>query len=320
MNDDSWDSQGAVFMVDQQRVWCRVDGPGQGAANGNLRHLNTTFLHGFPTSSLDWRPLLDALAVPSDSHDGSVGRRRIIPDLLGYGASDRPASITFPDQVEMLLGLWRQLDVERTILVAHDYSVSVVQEILARIVAGSWPGPIIQGVVLLNGGVTWSGNRPLPIQQVLRVPVVGRAIAQAARFPLFERNMQRICTRPPPDLQAHWQRMVDGPNGPGTGKTSVAILSSYHDERRENEARWMAALAHAPVPVRMVWGMADPIAAGQVAIVRRRAPSVATTPLANAGHYPHWDDPRAVARAILAMETVAGSDVPPLWPASKAAA
>src|SRR3954464_6156535 len=39
-------------------------------------------LHGFPTSGIDWHQVVDALAAP--------GRRVVVPDLLGYGFSDKP--------------------------------------------------------------------------------------------------------------------------------------------------------------------------------------------------------------------------------------
>jgi soluble epoxide hydrolase/lipid-phosphate phosphatase len=42
------------------------------------------FLHGFPSSSYDWRHQI--------SHFSSLGYGVLVPDLLGYGATDKPAA------------------------------------------------------------------------------------------------------------------------------------------------------------------------------------------------------------------------------------
>ena len=58
-----------------------------------------TLLHGFPSSSYDWAKLAPALA-----------RRHalLLPDLLGFGASDKPAQHEYSihEQADIVEALW----------------------------------------------------------------------------------------------------------------------------------------------------------------------------------------------------------------------
>ena len=57
-----------------------------------------------------------------------------MPDFLGFGASDKPADHDYSllEQADLVEALWAQEGVDETALVAHDYAVSVAQELLAR--------------------------------------------------------------------------------------------------------------------------------------------------------------------------------------------
>ena len=85
-----------------------------------------TLLHGFPSSSHDW-----AKAAPALAARHTCWR----PDFLGFGASEKPIDHRYSlhEQADLVEALWaargRRL---RRSLVAHDYGVSVAQELLAR--------------------------------------------------------------------------------------------------------------------------------------------------------------------------------------------
>src|SRR4051794_28026708 len=84
-----------------------------------------TLLHGFPSSSHDWAKAGPALA---ESH------ALVLPDFLGFGASDKPPDHTYSlhEQADLVEAVWAQIGVASTALLAHDYAVSVTQELLAR--------------------------------------------------------------------------------------------------------------------------------------------------------------------------------------------
>jgi len=83
-----------------------------------------TLLHGFPSSSHDWAKSAPALA---EQH------ALVLPDFLGFGASDKPTDHTYSlhEQADLVEAVWAQTGVTSTRLLAHDYAVSVTQELLA---------------------------------------------------------------------------------------------------------------------------------------------------------------------------------------------
>jgi pimeloyl-ACP methyl ester carboxylesterase len=95
-------------------------------------------LHGFGGSSHAWRLMMPALAR----------RYRVIaPDLNGFGWTQRPrdvAAYTYAGQAEMVLGVLRQLGVDRFHLIGHSYGGG-----LALWIAGRHPERV-RSVVLIS--------------------------------------------------------------------------------------------------------------------------------------------------------------------------
>lgn len=97
-----------------------------GLADGELAYVEAgegppvMLLHGFPTSSFLWRRLVPMLAT----------RMRVLaPDLLGYGASAKPADadLSITAQARRVGELMARLGVERAALVGHDVGGGVAQ-------------------------------------------------------------------------------------------------------------------------------------------------------------------------------------------------
>ena len=73
----------------------------------------------------------------------------------------------------------------------------------------------------------------------------------------------------------------------------------YIDERRTHRTRWVNALAHAPVPVAYICGMADPISGAHMAARwRELVPQGSVVELPGVGHYPQCEAPAAVLAAL----------------------
>ena len=78
-------------------------------------------LHGFPSSSYDWRHQIRQLS--------STGYGVLVPDLLGYGDSDKPVEIEayslkrMSGHVDEIL---KREGLERVIGVGHDWYVDVI--------------------------------------------------------------------------------------------------------------------------------------------------------------------------------------------------
>ncbi len=77
-------------------------------------------LHGFPDSGRLWRKQVSALA--------EAGFRVLVPDLRGFGASDKPEGIEsygIPALVGDVLGVLDHLGVERAHFVGHDWGAAL---------------------------------------------------------------------------------------------------------------------------------------------------------------------------------------------------
>ncbi|HEX9480939.1 MAG TPA: alpha/beta fold hydrolase, partial [Solirubrobacteraceae bacterium] len=136
-----------------------------------------TMLHGFPSSSHDWAKVMPALSAAHDV---------LAPDFLGFGATDKPPEHRYSllEQADLIEALWASVGVEETVLVAHDYGVSVAQELLARAAEGRL-GVRLRALHLLNGGLYPERHRPQPLQTALLDPEQGPRISELVTEELF---------------------------------------------------------------------------------------------------------------------------------------
>lgn len=118
-------------------------------------------LHGNPTSSHLWRNVVPHLA----------GRSRVLaPDLIGMGASGKPAvDYGFDDQARYLDAWFEALGLDRVVLVGHDWGGALALDRAAR-----YPDRVA-GVVLLETFL-----KPLAAEEL---PPAARARAEAFRTP-----------------------------------------------------------------------------------------------------------------------------------------
>ncbi|HWT25223.1 MAG TPA: alpha/beta fold hydrolase [Solirubrobacteraceae bacterium] len=78
------------------------------------------FVHGFPDSGRVWRHQVRALA--------DAGHRVIVPDLRGFGASDRPPEVQdyrLSHSVADLVAILDALRIDKAAVVAHDWGAGV---------------------------------------------------------------------------------------------------------------------------------------------------------------------------------------------------
>lgn len=277
----AWTAGGTRELLAGHRIFYRQDGPVDGRA--------VTLLHGYPTSSHDWEPVLPALV--------RAGLRVTTVDFLGFGASDKPAGHAFriAEQADIVEALWTHLGITDTALVAHDYGVTVAQELLVRnstrITAMAW----------LNGGLYPDLYRPLPIQRLLLSPI-GSLLARATTETSYRISLRKTLGRKISEEDLHEMWLATSGNG---GRAVQRPLMAYIGERKVNASRWQAALEAYPGPTLFVWGPADPISGGHVLPrLRERLPQAKFVVLEDdpaTGHYPHVENPDAVSAAIAAF-------------------
>jgi pimeloyl-ACP methyl ester carboxylesterase len=247
-------------------------------------------VHGFPTSSRDWRAVWPALA----------GQHELFAlDMLGFGASAKPRRFKYSisASADQWVALAEATGVREVAILAHDYGNTVAQELLARQGEGKL-GFRITSVAFLNGGLFPEATHPLRIQRLLAGPL-GALLSRFTSERRFTASMQRICAQPWPEgeLAEAWQRLVrDG------GKAVMPRLLRYIAERRQHRERWVGALQQAGVPVALINGLEDPISGRSiVARWRELLPSAPVFELPGVGHYPQVEAPEAVLAAYRAF-------------------
>lgn len=278
MSPDQWRDGGGHLEWRGEQIFVRVAGRGD--------HL--LLIHGFPTSSWDWAPLWPQL----------IEHFRVVTlDMIGFGLSAKPR--TFPysivAQADLVEAVLEHEGVRRYRMVAHDYGVSVAQELLAR-QRDATGTALIQAVCLLNGGLFPETHRPLLTQTLLASPA-GPLLARLMSYRRFAASFGRVCTRPleEPELQGMWRLVNEN-----DGLAVIPNLIGYMAERRQQRARWVGALQHTDVPLRLINGLDDPISgAHMVARYRELIPNPDVIGLAGVGHYPQLEAPEAVLSAVL---------------------
>jgi pimeloyl-ACP methyl ester carboxylesterase len=283
MDADDWLAAGERVQIElgsgSRHVFVRAAGSGPWL----------TLLHAFPTSSWDWARVAEMLE-PSF--------RVLTFDFLGFGNSDKPRDheYSIEEQADLTEALWRRCGVEETGVVAHDYGATVVQELLARELETH-----LTGVVLMNAGLYVELARPLLIQRLLATPLLGRLLAYAVTERAFKRSLSSVFSaeHQPSATELHEQwRLIRRRDG-------VAVtpkLLRYMRERRANAARWEGALERTAVPLRLVWGMADPRSGAHIAEhAKERLPNLGVVALDDVGHYPQLEAPEHVATAVEAL-------------------
>jgi haloalkane dehalogenase len=119
----------------------------QGAASARA----VIFLHGNPTHSYIWRHIMPHVARQAYC---------LAPDLIGFGASGKPAiEYSFLQHAAYLEGFLQQMGVEEFILVGQDWGGALAIHLAAR-----YPSKV-RGVALMEfvrPSPTWEDFHPLP--------------------------------------------------------------------------------------------------------------------------------------------------------------
>lgn len=251
------------------------------------RHPLLLLLHGFPSSSYDWRPLLDL----EQEHAA------LAFDCLGFGLSDKPADHEYTlgeqaDIAEELVG--RQQG--PVFIVGHDMGTSVATELMARDLEGSLQMELA-GCLLFNGSMIQAAASPTVAQKLLRGPL-GPVFARLSSERFFRRQFASIFSpdHPLTDEEAADQWALICHNG---GRHLGHKLISYMDERERHADRWYGALREWPKPLHLAWGMKDPVATRRVLDgVLELRPDVPLTRLEDLGHYPQIERPEAIGEVL----------------------
>ena len=250
-----------------------------------------TLLHGFPSSSHDW-----AKVAPELAREHAL----LLVDFLGFGASEKPPSHEYSlhEQADLVEALWAREGIAETVLVAHDYAVSVTQELLARRAEGRL-GVELAAVHLLNGGLYPNLHRAQPTQLALLDPEQGPQLSALLTQELFVQALASTFAEDfdaADDSAAIWQA-----TSREHGERIAHLLIRYISDRKRHARRWVGALEQTDVPLAFIWGMLDPISGAHMAArIRERLPRARMCELSDVSHWPALEAPQRVSAELLA--------------------
>jgi pimeloyl-ACP methyl ester carboxylesterase len=246
------------------------------------------YLHGFPSSSFDWRMVLER------ERDHAA----IAFDFLGFGLSDKPPDHTYTLgwQADLAEEMVRRHGDGPVFLVAHDMGTSVATELMARDLTGE-AGMQIAGALLFNGSILLDRARPTVAQKLLRSRL-GPLFARLSSEAVFRRQFGSVFSPShplTPEEEADQWSLLTREGGHRIGHRLV----HYMDERERFTDRWHGAIRDWPKPLFLAWGMLDPVARPAVLEgLRELRPGTPVTELTELGHYPQIEDPDRLTGAI----------------------
>ena len=245
-------------------------------------------LHGFPTNSFDFRPVLDRLA----QH-----RRVVLFDQLGFGLSDKPdRRYGIHLQADTAEAVAHHLGLHTVDLLTHDMGDSVGGELLARSLEGRL-GWDVRRRVLTNGSI-YLDLAQLTVGQQLLMSLPDEAadlVEREGYLASLANTMADPAAAPAEELAPQWELLAHQ-----GGERLLARTIRYLEDRRAEERRYTGAIEQHPSELGVVWGTEDPIAV--VAMTDRLAearPHVRVTRLEGIGHYPMVEAPEQFADAVL---------------------
>ena len=231
-------------------------------------------LHGEPTWSFLYRDVVDVLVAQ--------GIRAVVPDLVGFGRSDKPArqaDHTYARHVEWLRVLALDvLDLRDVTLVGQDWGgllgLRLVAEHLDR----------FRAVVAANTGLP-TGDVPMPevwwrfrraVERAEHLDV-GRLVAAGCATPMSA-EVRAAYDAPYPD-----DSYTAGPRAMPT----LVPTSPDDPATPANRAAWKT-LTHADLPFLVAFSDGDPITGGMAPVLRRSMPGARGLDhpvVAGAGHF-----------------------------------
>jgi pimeloyl-ACP methyl ester carboxylesterase len=277
-----WRDGGRFIATNAGNVFVR-SGDGEGPT--------LLLLHGYPSSSYDFRGVVDHLA----------GRAWLTMDFLGFGLSDkpRPHRYSLLEQADLVQTVVGETTRGPVVVLAHDMGTSVTTELLARDIHGRLPFEV-QRAVLTNGSVILKRASLRRSQKILRSrlgPPFSRLISRRG----FTRGFGALFSTDHPlsaqEAQAQWALLSHN-----DGHRIAHLLISYLDERERYAQRWHGAVRDWPKPLGLLWALKDPVATTNVLDgLRELRPSAPVVELPLLGHYPQLEDPDAFTAGAIRL-------------------
>ncbi len=276
---------GSMHLINEREIFV-VQHQHQDTARPTL-----LLIHGFPTSTFDF---LDMWQTLSEKYS------LVCLDMLGFGFSAKPdqRDYTIHKQADLFDALVKMLELSEYHVLAHDYGVSVAQELLARQLDGSGQGKLLS-CSFLNGGLFPETHQALLIQKIMLSPA-GKLVNKLTGIKQFSASFSKVFgqnTKPTSKQLSEFWELINFRDG----RHVFHNLITYINDRREHRSRWLDALRNSPVPLSLINGSVDPVS-GSHLVERYKELECRLDHLVqldDIGHYPQVEAPARVSSAYL---------------------
>ncbi len=289
-------------MIEQRRIPLSTGITMNAALAGPADAPPVIFLHGFPESHRTWRTLAPLLGDEL---------RLIMPDLRGFGATDKPQDIAdYSTDILLadLFGLADALRIDRFALVGHDWGGAIAW---AAAIGGS---PRIERLAIVNSPHPWIFQKSLIEDEAqraasqyitaFRTPGMEAAIEAMGFDAFFDKSFAKHVDLAAVSAEDRAQYIADW-RRPGA---LTAMLNWYRASHLVVPPPgvtvpipdWVLRLApKIRVPVRVIWGLEDKaLLPVQLEGIGEVGDDVEVVPLVGVGHFAPWEAPEAVAAAL----------------------
>lgn len=289
-------------MMEQRRVELSTGITMNVATAGPVDAPPAIFVHGFPESHRTWRGLVPLL---------SEEVRMIMPDLRGFGATDKPqaqADYATDTLIADLFALADALEIERFALVGHDWGGAIAWAAalrgsprIERLAIINSPHPLIFQKSLIDDPAQRAASQYM---NAFRNSGMEAAIARMGMESFFDKSFAAHVDLSTIGVEERQRYLYDW-SQPGA---MTAMLNWYRASQivvptpGEDAAmpEWVVrGLPKLRIPVRILWGLEDkallPI---QLQGIGEVGDDVEVFPLPGVGHFAPWQAPEQVAGAL----------------------
>ena len=262
------------------RVAYVEDGPDDGET--------VLLLHGEPSWSFLYRRMIPVLSA--------AGLRVVVPDLVGFGRSDKPteqSDHSYARHVEWLRqALFDQLDLRDVTLVCQDWG-----GLLGLRLVGEHPGRFAR-VVAANTGLP-TGDHPMSEAFL----AWQRFAAGADRFDVGRVVQNGTVTDLPTEVVAGYDAPFPDDSSTAAARVFPSLVPTRPDDpaAAANRAAW-EVLARFDKPFLTAFSDQDPITGGGDRVFQQRVPGARSMPhttLAGGGHFLQEDVGPELARVVV---------------------
>ena len=248
------------------------------------------FVHGTPTWSFEYRHLIGALRG---------GHRCIAVDHLGFGLSDRPAAADYTPEAHAarLRAFVDKLGLRRFTLVMHDFGGPI-----ALPLALDDPDRV-ERLVVLNSWMWSFADDPEMTKRARMVSgALGRFLYRRLNASLRLIVPSAYGDRRKLTKAIHRQYLAAFPDADSRERVLWALARALTGSSAFYEGLWQRRQRLAAIPTLIVWGMKDTAFRPHLLARWRRAlPHATVVELAEAGHWPHEEQPEGVIGAVQAF-------------------